>query len=55
MTHGGALSKAEMPAATEAFEKMKANVADIAAPVEKERWQANRDLWQAMLDRPGTK
>jgi hypothetical protein len=32
---------------------MKANVAEIASPVEKERWQANRDLWQAMIDRAG--
>jgi hypothetical protein len=32
------------------FEAMKSNVAKITEAGEKERWQANLDLWQAVLD-----
>jgi len=32
------------------LETIKANVAAISAAAEKERWQADRDLWQAVVD-----
>jgi hypothetical protein len=32
-----------------AFGRMTLNVARITEPAEKERWQANRDLWTAIL------
>jgi hypothetical protein len=35
------------------FEKMMANVAMITEAGEKERWQANLDLWQIKLAQPG--
>jgi hypothetical protein len=31
------------------FGKMRANVLKITEVAEKERWQANSDLWQAMI------
>ena len=35
-----------------AFGRMTLNVAKIAEPAEKERWQANCDLWQLILFQP---
>ena len=31
------------------FDKMQANAVKISEVSEKERWQANGDLWQAMI------
>lgn len=36
------------------FDTMAANVAQITEPAEKQRWQANTDLWRMRLGEPGT-
>jgi hypothetical protein len=35
------------------FNTLKANVANITAPSEKERWQANKDAWEVELSQTG--
>ncbi len=42
--------KADTEKMHSAFDKMKTNVASITNADEKARWQANLDMWQAVLD-----
>lgn len=41
------------PDAKAAFGVLQANVAKITAPMEKDRWQANRDAWQVEVSKAG--
>jgi len=41
--------KADLAKMKESLERMKTNVAKIHNPDEKERWQANVDLWSGMV------
>jgi hypothetical protein len=44
---------AAKPDAKMTFNILKANVANITAPSEKERWQANKDAWEVELSQTG--
>ena len=47
----GVLTRAAATTLAPVFATMKANVAEIAPPDERERWTANRDLWQTVMSR----
>jgi hypothetical protein len=48
----GAVTAAK-PDSKMTFKILKANVANITAPSEKERWQANKDAWEVELSQNG--
>jgi hypothetical protein len=48
-----AAPKPSAPTAKSSFDTMQANVAKIADPAEKERWQANSAMWQTKIGHTG--
>jgi multidrug resistance efflux pump len=52
LSHPGALAKADIDKMQASLDAMNANVAKITEAGEKERWQANCDMWRLVLSEP---